>query len=62
MGARPAEMSIGRFELTDLRRYLPPAQDVFERLERLDDLVFDTINERRPAIDELAKSWPRLSA
>jgi hypothetical protein len=35
---------------------------VFDRLERLDDLVFDTINERRPAIDELAKSWPRLSA
>ncbi len=42
--------------------YAAPSQDVFERLKRLDDLVFDTINERRPAIDELAKSWPRLSA
>jgi hypothetical protein len=39
-----------------------PSQDVLERLERLDDLVFDTINGRRPALEELAESWPRLSA
>jgi GTPase-associated protein 1, N-terminal domain type 2 len=39
-----------------------PSLDVLERLERLDDLVFDTINGRRPALEELAQSWPRLSA
>jgi hypothetical protein len=39
-----------------------PSQDMLERLEHLDDLVFDTINGRRPALDELAESWPRLAA
>lgn len=33
-----------------------------EQLERLDDLVFDTINGRRPALEELAVVWPQLSA
>lgn len=34
--------------------------ELLEKLERLDDLVYDTINGRQPALDELAKLWPQL--
>ena len=33
-----------------------------EKLERLDDLVFDTINGRRPALEELTQLWPQMIA
>jgi hypothetical protein len=36
--------------------------EALEMLEHLDDLVFDTINGQRPALDELTALWPRLSA
>jgi hypothetical protein len=36
--------------------------ELLEKLERLDDLVFDTINGRRPALDELAALWPQVIA
>ena len=36
--------------------------ELLEKLERLDDLVFDTINGRRPALDELTQLWPQLMA
>jgi hypothetical protein len=36
--------------------------ELLEKLERLDDLVFDTINGRRPALEELTKLWPELIA
>jgi GTPase-associated protein 1, N-terminal domain type 2 len=39
-----------------------PSPEALEMLEHLDDLVFDTINGRRPALDELTALWPRLSA
>ncbi len=35
---------------------------LLEKLERLDDLVFDTINGRQPALDELTRLWPQLAA
>jgi len=36
--------------------------ELLEKLERLDDLVFDTINGRRPALEELTQLWPQLMA
>ncbi len=48
---------------------VPPSQglavssrETLELLEQLDDLVFDTISGRRPALDELTALWPKLSA
>jgi hypothetical protein len=38
-----------------------PSREVLEQLERLDDLVFETINGRRPALDELTRCWPSLA-
>ena len=38
------------------------SHSLLEKLERLDDLVFDTINGRRPALEELAQLWPRMLA
>ncbi len=38
------------------------SHESLERLEHLDDLVFDTINGRRPSLDELSIVWPRLAA
>ena len=35
---------------------------LLEKLERLDDLVFDTINGKQPALDELTRLWPQLAA
>jgi hypothetical protein len=35
---------------------------LLEKLERLDDLVFDTIDGRRPALEELTQLWPQLIA
>ncbi|HEV2969767.1 MAG TPA: hypothetical protein VGY55_07240 [Pirellulales bacterium] len=39
-----------------------PTHEVLEKLERLDDLVFDTINGRRPSLDELSRLWPQFAA
>ncbi|HEX3998854.1 MAG TPA: hypothetical protein VHX65_09915 [Pirellulales bacterium] len=36
--------------------------ELLEKLERLDDLVFDTINGCRPALDELSQLWPQAIA
>lgn len=36
--------------------------DLLDKLERLDDLVFDTINGRQPALEELTQLWPQLIA
>jgi hypothetical protein len=36
--------------------------ELLDRFERLDDLVFDTINGKQPALDELTAAWPKLSA
>jgi hypothetical protein len=36
--------------------------ELLEKLERLDDLVFDTIDGRRPALEELTQLWPQLIA
>ncbi len=38
------------------------SHEMLEKLERLDDLVFDTINGRRPALEELTQLWPQLMA
>jgi hypothetical protein len=35
---------------------------LLEKLEHLDDLVFDTIGGRQPALDELTRLWPRTFA
>jgi hypothetical protein len=40
---------------------IAPSREVLEQLEHLDDLVFETINGRQPALDELAKCWPILA-
>ncbi|HEV3418538.1 MAG TPA: hypothetical protein VG056_17070 [Pirellulales bacterium] len=39
-----------------------PSHEVLEKLEQLDDLVFDTISGRRPSIDELSRLWPKFAA
>ncbi len=39
-----------------------PSPEVLDKFERLDDLVFDTINGKQPALDELTAAWPKLSA
>jgi hypothetical protein len=39
-----------------------PTADTLELLEQMDDLVFDTISGRRPALDELTALWPRVLA
>ncbi len=36
--------------------------ELLEKLEHLDDLVFDTIAGRRPALDELTGLWPHVMA
>ena len=36
--------------------------DLLEKLKHLDDLVFDTIAGRRPALDELTQLWPHVMA
>ncbi len=36
--------------------------ELLDKLERLDDLVYDTIDGRRPALDELTQLWPELIA
>jgi hypothetical protein len=38
------------------------SHELLEKLERLDDLVFDTINGRRAGMDELARLWPQVAA
>jgi hypothetical protein len=38
-----------------------PSREVLEQLEHLDDLVFETINGRQPALDELTQCWPALA-
>jgi GTPase-associated protein 1 len=38
------------------------SRETIELLEQMDDLVFDTISGRRPALDELTALWPRLLA
>lgn len=38
-----------------------PTREVLEQLEHLDDLVFETINGRQPALDELTQCWPALA-
>ncbi|HKD38360.1 MAG TPA: hypothetical protein VKB78_16215 [Pirellulales bacterium] len=40
---------------------IAPSREVLEQLEHLDDLVFDTINGRQPALDELRECWPALA-
>jgi hypothetical protein len=37
-------------------------RETLDRLEQLDDLVFDTIGGRRPALEELTAIWPKLCA
>jgi hypothetical protein len=36
--------------------------ELLEKLEHLDDLVFDTIGGKQPAFDELTRLWPNLLA
>ncbi len=40
----------------------PQSAEVLEQLGQLDDLVFDTIAGKAPALDELTRLWPRLTA
>ncbi len=39
-----------------------PTAAVMEKFELLDDLVFDTINGKQPALNQLSTVWPKLSA
>ncbi|MGA7414975.1 MAG: hypothetical protein WBW33_31185, partial [Bryobacteraceae bacterium] len=70
----PAEESLSRLRSTiavaspNLDRssgpsttHVAPTREVLEQLEHLDDLVFETINGRQPALEELTQCWPALA-